>query len=81
MNTAKVYQDTEGNDCSIVQMVRREPHWAANRVQAGEEAIEQLKAIRAAWHDLVGNTTEPDAFGNVLIADCDYEAFDKLINS
>ena len=42
MNTAKIYQDSEGNDCSIYQMVRREPDWAANRLQEGERAIEQL---------------------------------------
>lgn len=46
MDTGKVYQDSDGNDCSIVQMVSREPYWAANRVQEGEKAIEQLATLK-----------------------------------
>ncbi|MCP1674365.1 hypothetical protein J2T57_001467 [Natronocella acetinitrilica] len=48
MNTAKVYQDSAGRDCSISQMVAREPQWAASRVQAGEAALEELVRLRAA---------------------------------
>jgi hypothetical protein len=48
MNTAKVYKDSEGNDCNILQMVKREPEWAANRIQVGEDAIEELRQIKAA---------------------------------
>lgn len=43
MNTAKVYQDSDGNDCSIWQMVRIEPEWAANRIQEGEKAVVKLQ--------------------------------------
>ncbi len=46
MNTAKVYEDLDGNKCSIWQMVRREPDWAANRIQDGEKAIEELLKIK-----------------------------------
>lgn len=42
MNTAKIYHDSDGNECSIVQMVKREPEWSAVRIQEGEKAIEQL---------------------------------------
>ena len=42
MNTAKVYQDIDGNECSIWQMVEREPDWAASRIQAGENAEEKI---------------------------------------
>lgn len=42
MNTSKIYQDSQGNECSISQMVKREPEWAANRVQEGEKAIERM---------------------------------------
>lgn len=38
----------------------------------------QLMDIEAAWLELVGNTAEKDDFGNVLIAEVDYEAFHKL---
>ena len=50
MDTGKVYQDSDGNDCSITLMVRREPTWAAVRVQEGEKAIakaERLERINA----------------------------------
>ncbi len=42
MNTAKVYKDSNGDECTIHQMVAREPYWAANRIQAGEEAIKKV---------------------------------------
>ena len=45
MDTGKVYQDSEGNDCSIVQMIERKPHWAANRLQEGEKAIERCDTL------------------------------------
>lgn len=56
MNTAKIYQDSDGNDCSIMQMVKREPYWAANRIQEGERAIELLERLNQArpiedWHE------------------------------
>jgi len=43
MNTAKIYQDSDGNDRTIHQMVKQEPEWAANRIQEGERAIERVK--------------------------------------
>lgn len=46
MNTAKIYYDVEGNECSIIQIVKREPFWAAKRIQAGEKAIAELKALK-----------------------------------
>lgn len=79
MNTAKIYHDSEGNECSIWEAVRREPEWAASRIQVGEEAIEKLKELKDAWFQLVGNTTEPDVFGSVRMMDVDFEALDKLI--
>jgi len=36
MNTSKIYYDLEGNEKTILQMVKDEPLWAANRVQEGE---------------------------------------------
>ncbi len=46
MNTAKVYKDIDNNDCTIHQMVRSEPGWAASRIQAGEEALAMVQRIR-----------------------------------
>ncbi len=79
MNTAKIYHDSDGDECNIFQVVRREPEWAAARVQEGEKAISELTELKAAWNDLVGNTPDADAFGNVTIAEIDYDAFHKLI--
>lgn len=45
MNTAKVYLDADGRECTIWQMVRREPEWAANRIQEGEKALEKLEKL------------------------------------
>ncbi|WP_155303457.1 hypothetical protein [Desulfosarcina widdelii] len=38
MDLEKVYHDFNGNPCSITEMVKNEPDWAANRIQAGENA-------------------------------------------
>ena len=48
MDTSKVYEDSKGNKCSIWQRVRREPDWAANRIQEGEKAIKELATLKDA---------------------------------
>ena len=48
MNTSKIYHDSEGNECTIFQAVRREPEWAAVRIQEGEKAIDELKCIKSS---------------------------------
>ena len=47
MNTAKIYYDSKGNMKNIRQMVKEEPDWAANRIQTGEDAIAELKELKA----------------------------------
>lgn len=47
MDSGKVYYDSEGRECSIWQMVHREPRWAANRIQEGEKAIDEIASLRA----------------------------------
>lgn len=68
LNTAKKYWDSEGNECSIFQMVSREPSWAASMVQKGEEAIKRAKELEEQgakpmiiekaeeWHEDDGNS-------------------------
>ena len=46
MDLKKVYHDSDGNECNIFQMVRREPEWAANILQQGEIAIAELRALK-----------------------------------
>ena len=70
MNTGKMYHDSDGNECSIFQAVRREPEWAASRIQVGEEAIADLKKIAEAIHypecwDTTAYPTLYDAINNV----------------
>jgi len=50
MDLTKVYYDSGGCSGNILQIVKREPEWAANRIQEGESAIEELAAFRAASH-------------------------------
>ena len=47
MDTGKVYVDADGNECSILQMVRRDAHWASARIQEGEKALERVKELEA----------------------------------
>ncbi len=51
MNTAKVYKDSNGDECTIHQMVKREPYWAANRIQEGELALDKVQRLQnlAIW--------------------------------
>jgi hypothetical protein len=53
MNSAKIYFDADGNERTIYQMVKSEPEWAANRIQEGEKAIEQLQQERQAKQELL----------------------------
>ena len=42
--TSKIYKDSGGNDCTIWQLIERDPKLVAERLQEGEKAIEALKA-------------------------------------
>ena len=46
MDTAKIYKDFNGIERTIHQMVRREPEWAASRIQAGENALALIAKIK-----------------------------------
>jgi len=39
MDLEKRYYLTDGTECNIVQLVKKEPEWAANKIQTGEKAI------------------------------------------
>lgn len=56
MDFTKVYYDSEGCPGNILKVVKREPEWAANQIQAGERAIEQrtqlLEACKLALPEL-----------------------------
>ena len=42
MDLEKRYETVDGVKCNILQMVKLEPEWAANILQMGERAIEEL---------------------------------------
>ena len=46
MNLEKTYYDSDGYPGNILQIVKREPEWAANRIQEGEKAIEELAKLK-----------------------------------
>jgi len=53
MDIEKVYFDAEGCSGNIMQIIKREPEWAANRIQAGEHALDALKKcieVLRLWH-------------------------------
>jgi len=37
---------SDGIKCNILEMVKREPEWAANRLQEGEKYFEELCRLR-----------------------------------
>jgi len=48
MDLEKKYHDFEGNQRNILEMVARDPGWAANRIQEGEKAIAELERLKAS---------------------------------
>jgi hypothetical protein len=51
MDLEKIYHDLNGNECNILQVVKKEPEWAANRIQEGEKAMKILDNIRTETED------------------------------
>jgi len=52
MNLEKQYHDLTGKPCNILQLVKREPDWAANRIQEGERASEALRELSGSVNDV-----------------------------
>jgi hypothetical protein len=52
MDLLKRYEDSNGNQCNILQMINREPEWAANRIQAGESVAECNAEMMAVLKDI-----------------------------
>lgn len=43
MDLLKVYKNTDGKNCNILQMIRTEPEWAANIIQYYEKEKQDQK--------------------------------------
>ena len=50
-------------------------------VDMATRTLDLIKEIKESWEDLIGNSEERDAFGNVTIAEVDYDSFTKIIRS
>jgi hypothetical protein len=44
MMDEREYRDVDGNRCSLDELCRREPAWAANRVRVTEARVRELEA-------------------------------------
>jgi hypothetical protein len=44
MDTARIYHDSEDNECTIWQMIKHEPEWAANVIQGYEDRVKKLES-------------------------------------
>ena len=44
MDLERIYHDINNQQCNILEMVKREPEWAANRLQSGENEVKWLRA-------------------------------------
>lgn len=64
MNTAKIYKDSEGVERTIHQMVKYEPGWAANRIQAGEDALNSLQQLKAKIAAIIPDIVTSFALGD-----------------
>ena len=45
MDLKRIYHDSDGNECNILQLVKSEPEWAANIIQYLEKQIIELKEM------------------------------------
>lgn len=50
-STAKVYQDQEGNEVTLRQLIRLEPEWAHSRIKQCEKLEEQLGSLKKTIAD------------------------------
>ena len=59
MDLTKVYYDSGGCSGNILQVVKREPEWASNRIQVGERVIDaalsMIKAMEPFWNEGMGD--------------------------
>ena len=58
MDFEKRYYDFEGNQRNILEMVARDPKWAANRIQEGEKAIAELERLKASRSEALRISSE-----------------------
>ena len=45
MDLRKIYYDIDGNECNILEAIKKSPEWAAERIQVGENKIEEIEEV------------------------------------
>jgi len=84
MDAAKKYTDSDGNECSIWQIVRREPEWAAYRIQAGEEALAKVAFLEDLLKVRDGGAHDEDCKinrGGNYVCNCYHDAVVKYFEN
>ncbi len=93
-STARVFTDSDGNECTLYQLVSREPLWAKNRIidleiseKRLQRKIEQLQSDRAvlleALERIEGMAERPSCIcgkptGTAAIKSCANQAIEKV---
>ncbi len=68
---------SDGIKCNILEMVKREPEWAANRLQEGEKHFNELCALRNATQPVV----QSDADGEITgVCKCGEELYVETVD-
>ena len=49
MDLNKQYEDSEGNKCNILTLVKKEPEWAANVIQWYEKKLSTTTALNTEY--------------------------------
>lgn len=73
-----IYKDSQGNTCTLLELIRREPEWAANRfksLQTDLEAARKENDIQAAMIEAMAEQTR---FFGVTIAE-EIQRFRELV--
>lgn len=68
MDLTRRYSDL-AYPCNIMQMVKEEPEWAANRIQEGERAFKELAALKAEPQNTSTSSAMDEICSNFI---CDY---------
>ena len=65
MGSPDIYHDSDGNECSLLQAVHREPQWAVSRIQESEKAIERVAGLEAQVEALTEMLLECTSHGEL----------------
>jgi hypothetical protein len=59
------YHDSDGEPCSLLGLIRREPEWAATRIKQGEIAEKKLATLSSAGVEEPGKGIQHNVNGDI----------------